>query len=89
MSVAKEPPVVPIVHMNGTSKAELIRLRDDAYAALNFAYRVLKLMAPNGRDYYPEPGKLELAIAQHTKRLQSVADLQASIETEMEAIDQQ
>jgi len=43
---------IPVVHLNGTSKQELLRLYDDAFTKLESAYQALKQAAPNGRDYY-------------------------------------
>jgi hypothetical protein len=80
--------VAPIVHLNGTSKEELLRLRSDAYDALNVAFGVLKKAAPNGRDYYPCPGLMMDAIDQHTSRLMAILVVMKSIETEMQLIEE-
>jgi hypothetical protein len=78
--------VHPIVHLNGTSREELIELRCKTYAAINDAYAVLKRMAPNGRDYYPEPGLMDLAVAQHTRRMQTLDDLLKELVLELDAL---
>ena len=81
--------VCPIVHLNGTSKDELIRPRQEFYAALQEAERKLAAMAPNGRDYYVQPGLLEKAQAQYDRRLEVLAGLLAEIEAEIDGIDGQ
>jgi hypothetical protein len=45
--------MVPVVHLNGTSKDELIKQLLDAGNALNAAVYKLGAAAPHGRDYYP------------------------------------
>lgn len=74
--------VVPVVHLNGTSAKELLELREDAFLALDKARDALCKMAPNGRDYYPDPGRMDKALAQHERRLRSVTDLMGEVETE-------
>ncbi len=81
--------VCPMVHWNGTSKDELIRQRQEFYAALQEAQRQLGAMAPNGRDYYVQPGLLEKAQAQDERRREVLAGLLAEIETEIDGIDGQ
>lgn len=83
------PYVIPLVHLNGTSKNELLEYRGVAYSALNSAYHALKLTSPNGRDYYchPTSNALNLATEQHVRRLASVEKLMKEIEFEMECID--
>ena len=75
--------VIPIVHLNGTSRKSLIAQREEFYSKLFSAARALCEMGPNGRDYYPEPGRMEKAIAQHERRLSILRDLLAEIETEI------
>jgi hypothetical protein len=79
--------VLPIIHMNGTSAKSLIEERNMAYNALQEAYGFLKHMAPNGRDYYPEPGRMEKATAQHLRRLSVIHDLMNELEFEIAEID--
>lgn len=81
--------VVPIVHLNGTGKEELLRQRLVFYEALREAEKKLCDMTPNGRDYYVEPGRMEKANAQHRQRLLTLAGLLAEIELEIDSIDQQ
>lgn len=80
--------VIPCVHMNGTSADELIRLRCDVIEKLHEAYEALKQMGPNGRDYYPEPGKMDRAIEQHRRRQLAVDALIAELNQEAESIQE-
>ena len=79
--------VTPVIHFNGTSACELVRLRSDAYDAIQEAARVLANMAPNGRDYYPKPGLMDKAVAQHQRRMQTLRDLMQEIENEIATIE--
>ncbi len=79
--------VLPIVHLNGTSKQELLEQRETAYAAVQTALDALRGMSPNGRDYYPVPGRLELALEQHTRRMKTLTDLMKELEQECLGID--
>jgi len=83
-----EKPIIPFVHMNGTSLNELLALRENFYSALDAAYTALKQMAPNGRDFYPDPGRMERALEQHRRRQQAIQDLQKEIELECELINE-
>jgi hypothetical protein len=74
--------VLPVVHPNGTSREELLRLREDAYASLLEAQRSLSAMSPNGRDYYPDPGRMDRALAQHRRRQEALADVLRELEEE-------
>jgi len=78
--------VTPIVHLNGTSKDALLEQREDVYQALRTVECALCQMAPNGRDYYPEPGRMEKAQAQHKRRMGMVGMLLEEIEAEACAI---
>jgi hypothetical protein len=78
--------VLPIVHLNGTSAEELLRLRQDAHSALDKAVVALQQMAPNGRDYYLESGRFEEALAQHEWRLIALTEIMEEIAAESEEI---
>jgi hypothetical protein len=81
--------VVPIVHLNGTGKEELLRQRAGLWDALSQVEAKLRQAVPNGRDFYPEPGRYENALAQHTRRLETIGKLLAEVETELSGIDDQ
>jgi hypothetical protein len=70
--------MVPTVHLNGTSRQELVKLQLDAISKLRQAIEVLGLAAPNGRDFYVQgPDAMRYAVAEHaqrTARVQSVID---------------
>ena len=77
----------PLCHLNGTGRDTLIAQREAAYSALTAAIRAFKAMAPNGRDYYVEPGLLEQALEQHDRRLRALTDLQDELEAELENLE--
>lgn len=43
---------LPTVHLNGTSREELVSLRLDVVEAIREAVVALRKAAPHGRDYY-------------------------------------
>lgn len=68
---------IPKIHVDGTSREELLRLNEEAQHALWQAINALTLAAPNGCDYIgvTPAGTLLEAKDQHNerlKRLQSV-----------------
>lgn len=46
--------MLPTIHNNGTSRAELLAGYVEAIEALDEAIAALRRAAPNGRDYYPQ-----------------------------------
>lgn len=81
-----KPVVTPIVHLNGTSREALSEALCEAYAAVNEALDKLRLCAPNGRDYYPEPGKMQRAEEQHRTRGEYLKAVLDSLQEEAETI---
>jgi len=81
--------VTPIVHLNGTSKEALLEQREVVYQALRTVERALCQMAPNGRDYYPEPGRMDKAQAQHERRMGMVKTLLDEVMEEACSIDRE
>ena len=79
-------PILPIVHLNGTSRDELIDLRRNAMSALHDALYFMAKMHPHGRDYYPVDGLYEQALAQHAARVQAVESVYDSITEEALAL---
>ena len=72
--VPVKPPVLPTIHLGGTSRATLLDDIADALNALRDALHALSITTPSTRDY-PKPGDISLAMAQHLdrkKRLESV-----------------
>lgn len=80
--------ILPIVHLNGTSKNDLIEQHCEAGRALRDAMKALENMAPNARDYYPIPGRFEQARAQFERRYQAVRAIYDEIQAETIAIDE-
>ena len=76
--------VCPIVHLNGTSKEELVNLRREFAHALRLAETKLAEMAPSGRDYYPKPGLMTDAVTQHNRRMDMLKKLYDEIVFEVE-----
>ena len=52
---------LPIVHMNGDTPETLVGQREEVFEALDNVLYVMKKMAPNGRNFYPEPGRMQKA----------------------------
>jgi len=70
----------PTIHLNGTTRDELIRQNCDAAEAVRVAIQAVRNAQPNGRDYYPQgDGAIDEALRQHRRRMQ---DLEA-IEREL------
>lgn len=61
---------LPTVHLNGTSRKDLIRDYETAMTAVHAAFTALQAAAPNGRDYYPQgPDACGRAEDEHRARL--------------------
>ena len=84
--MAESEIVVPIIHLNGDRKEVLLERLERAYDALQAAYALLKDCAPNGRNYYPAPGLMERAIAQHLERQRHLDAVLESIDQELGAL---
>lgn len=81
---------MPLVHLNGTSKAELIGQYMEAHTAMIRALRVLQSAAPNGRDYYPlGDGAWLQARAEHDARVQKIIDVDEEIMAIWESLHEQ
>ena len=74
---------MPIVHLNGTSLKELMKQREDVYDALYSAVDVMRAMGPNGRDYYPETGRMEKALDTHQRRMRAIQGVMEELEHEL------
>jgi hypothetical protein len=80
----------PTIHLNGTSKQDLMDELEHANHALGKAYAALKCCAPNGRDYYVQgPEALAKATDEHMDRLRRVDGVRAEIGELLVAIDTQ
>jgi hypothetical protein len=81
--------VTPIIHMNGDRRETLLAQLEQAYRAVSHAMDALRQCAPNGRNYYPEPGRMQKAEAQHQARMEHLRAVYASLEAEAIQIDQE
>jgi len=78
----------PTVHLNGTSRVELMEQFQTAHNALYQAIRALEDCGPNGRDYYPQgDSALTVALAEHVARIRAIQAVDADIKALIEAID--
>lgn len=74
--------VVPIVHLNGSSKESLLGDLERTVLALEDTIELLRQGAPNQRDYYPVDGLYELALAQYRARLAALESVLESLNEE-------
>lgn len=74
--------VTPIIHMNGDCREVLVDRLEVAYAAVNAAMDALRECCPHGRNYYPEPGRMVLALVQHRMRQEHLKVVSDSLEAE-------
>ena len=64
---------IPLIHMNGTSRRELVRQLWEAIGGITNAMDLLADACPNGRDYYPKgPDAIQEALRQHNNRLHNL-----------------
>ena len=82
-------PIIPIIHRNGTHPDRLVEALSDFHDALYQLCQRLGSISPNGRDYYPQPGLMDAAVAQHQRRSRVLTDLAAEIVAEIEGIQDQ
>ena len=79
----------PMVHLNGTSRDELLRQYSDALYALSNALDAIGRATPHGRDYYIQENadkELDQAKAEHRSRLDRILAIQAEYEQLVERI---
>ena len=73
--------VIPTVHLNGTSKQDLLLPLMAAQCAVDAARVALMACAPHGRDYYVRaPDNTKLASSQHCDRLKALETVQRQLE---------
>jgi hypothetical protein len=76
--------IVPIVHLNGTPKQQLVDGFLKALDALRDAEIRLAATAPLHRDFHVAPHggvRFQEAVRQHAMRIRALRDLQEEIET--------
>ena len=70
----------PTVHLNGTSRKELLEGYICAMDALDLAISALRACSPNGRDYYSQgPDAISEAVKEHVRRLEAVKQVHDEI----------
>ena len=81
-------PVLPILHMNGTSYEALLSLRCAAGRAVEQAMHALGEMYPHGRDYYlaPDADRFQRAKAQTDRRIAVLQAVYAELQEEVLAL---
>jgi hypothetical protein len=78
---------VPTIHLNGTSRENLMEDLLGAYHALTEAITALGRACPNGRDYYPQGNDaLSAALEDHRSRLARLESVKAELMQVAEAI---
>lgn len=76
---AKNDLATPSIHLNGTSKDELLKQVVDAHAKLSEALTALSKSAPHKRDYYIQANgddNYRRAVNQYVSRSQRIIDVQ-------------
>lgn len=72
--------ILPSIHMNGTSRAELQRLNCTAWSKINEAISALQHAAPNARDYYVQGDTAyRQAREEHLARIQRLVSVQEEL----------
>lgn len=73
--------IKPTIHLNGTSREQLLEGYCDAIDALHAAGRKLAAAYPNGRDYYVQgPVATTRAMSQHEARMAKLKSVIAELE---------
>jgi hypothetical protein len=79
----------PTIHLNGTSRKELVDGYVKAHSAVNAALAAVAATYPNGRDYYPQGDRaIQLAMDQHSARLEHLKQVLAELDELAFAADQ-
>jgi hypothetical protein len=82
--------ITPTVHLNGTSREELLDQFRECYRSINDTLDIICKAAPHGRDYYPK-GDMALPQAQkdHERRIKVLTEMrQEFLELYTEVEDQ-
>ena len=74
--------MLPTIHMNGTSKTDLLEGYCDAISAVLLALEALARTTPNGRDYYPQgDGACAIASREHDARKRALMKVMDELQT--------
>lgn len=79
--------MIPTIHLNGSSRADLMEQLYDQMKAIRTAIEVMLRTGPNGRDYYPQgPDAIKQAIKEHYDRTEKLHQVLRELETIAEGI---
>jgi hypothetical protein len=84
--------LAPTVHINGTSKDELIAGFANQYEALTDVLRCMERYAPHARDYYVLAGggsKFKAAMDAHVKRIEAIVQMREDLYAMLEKVQDQ
>lgn len=74
---------LPTIHLNGTSREELVQQRVDVVEALDAVETVIGKAWPHGRDYYPQgPDALVSAQQVWKDRWNAIAEIREEVKAE-------
>ena len=80
--------MAPTVHLNGTSREELMNQLLEAIHAIHNASDALARACPNGRDYYPQGDRaISEALLEHAARMRSLRQVTDQLEWIAQAVD--
>jgi hypothetical protein len=72
--------IFPTVHLNGTSRNDLLEQYREMLQAVSSAIRIMNANGPNGRDYYPQgPDAITRATEEHHARTKKLIEVQAEL----------
>lgn len=79
--------MTPTIHLNGTSRDALVSAYLIAIHRIEGALSAMRDTVPNGRDYYPQgAGAIEMAIAEHLRRMKAIEAVRDELAQIAEAI---
>ena len=82
--------MIPTLHMNGTSGADLLDQNTNAWEAVRAAIDALYAAAPNARDYYVKgPEAFSSAQRDHQTRLSTLTGVRDQLAALVEGIQDQ
>lgn len=88
--MSKPELMIPLLHLNGTSREGLTGPLQKAHRALYEAEQTLAETAPNGRDYYPRGNDAHrVAQGQHYDRQARLRAIREEIEALYLGVDEQ
>lgn len=81
--------LAPTVHLNGTSRKELLRTNREALDALERAVDLLVEAGPNGRDFYVQGADaIRRALAEHSARLSALVAAKQELQAIVESLEE-